>query len=118
MPAKSPATLASSAAEAIRSLNHATLNYGRVDWEYPSDAYDVIGGLDRMAGMLPQALDQVDALLSTVAGDKRLRSDRGTPDQDIVQALAALADARDAAVQLNAALSRAHSATGALGWEG
>jgi hypothetical protein len=54
---KTPAALADEAAEAIRNLNHATLSR-REGWQYPSDAYDVVGDLARLATMLPQALQQ------------------------------------------------------------
>lgn len=117
MPAKTPAAHASTAAEAIRSLNHATLSPARNGWTYPGDAYSVIGNLDHAASMLPQAIDQVRALLSSLSAVGRLRSDRGTLDRDIVEALASLEDARYAAQTLNEALSRAHSATSHLAWE-
>ena len=116
MPAKTPAAHASTAAEAIRALNHATFGPGRA-WEMPGDAYDVIGGLDRTAMMLPQAIGQIASHLTRLAADDRVRSDRGSLDQDLTEAHAALADARAATQQLNAALSRAHSATSHLAWE-
>jgi len=118
MNTKTPAQYASTAADAIRALNHATLTTtGRDGWEYPSDAYDVIGALDQMAGGMNQALKQVWMLLSGLAGDGHIRSDQGTPDQDLAAARAALDTARAAADQLVTALSRAHSATGHLGYQ-
>lgn len=113
-----PAALASSAAEAIRALNHATLDaHGRDGWTYPGDAYDVIGALDRMAGGLNQALEQVWMLLSGLAADGHVRSDRGDIDQPMTEARAALDDARAAADRLTVALSRAHAATSPLAWQ-
>lgn len=117
MAPQTPAQLASAAAESVRSLNHATLSPGRAGWEEPSDAYDVIGGLDRAASMLPQALDQVWSLLSGLAADGHLGSDRGTVTADMAEARLALDEARAAAQRLNAALTRAHSATSHLAWQ-
>jgi hypothetical protein len=117
MATKTPADLAFSAAELVRALNHATLAPGRDGWEYPGDAYDVIGGLDQTAGGMSQALEQVWTLLSGLVADGHVRSDRGTPDEDLSAARAALDDARAAADQLAAALGRAHSATNPLGWQ-
>lgn len=113
-----PSDLASRAAEVIRALNHATLDtYGHEGWTYPGDAYDVIGGLDRMAGGLNQALEQVWMLLSGLAVDGHVRSDRGGIDQPMAEARAALDDARAAADRLTVALSRAHAATSPLAWQ-
>lgn len=117
MAAKTPAAHASAAAESVRSLNHATLSLGRSGWRFPGDAYDVIGGLDHAASMLPQALDQVWSLLSRLAADGHMLSDRGTLTQDMTEARYALNDARAAAQRLNAALTRAHSATSHLAWQ-
>lgn len=113
---KSPRELASSAAESIRALNHATLSC-RDGWEYPGDVYDVIGGLDQMAGGLNQALEQIWMLLSGLAADGHVRGDRGDADQDMAAARVALDQARASADQLVSALSRAHSATSPLAWQ-
>ncbi len=112
-----PAQFADQAAEAIRALNHATLATGRDDWEFPSNAYDVIGGLDRMAGGLDQALNQVWSLLAKLADSGHVTSDRGTPDRDLRDARDALTAARAAADQLVTALSAAHSATSPLAYK-
>lgn len=110
-----PAQLTDIAAEAIRALNHGTASTTRSDgWEYPSDAHDVIGGLSRAAGRLPQALDQIGALLEALA-DQTV-SDRATLDTDLVSTYAALADAHDAADALYEALNRAWSATSHLAY--
>lgn len=114
---KTPAQLASDAAEAVRGLNHATLSPGHLDWEYPSNAYSVIGGLERATGSLPQALEQVWSLLSGLAADGHVGSTTGDPDKDLTAAHAALKEARAAAGALNAALQRAHSATSPLKYE-
>jgi hypothetical protein len=58
MPANAWAYLA---AEAVRALNHATINPGA--YSYPGDVYSMIGELQTLAQRLPQALGQaVDAL--------------------------------------------------------
>ena len=46
MTAKTPAQLADDAAEAIRGLIHATMST-RPGWEYPADAYSVVGNRRR-----------------------------------------------------------------------
>lgn len=114
---KTPAQLASDSAEAIRGLNHATLSVGRPDWEYPSDAYSVIGGLERAVGYLPQALGQVKSLLTGLMSDGYVGSTRGDPNADMVEATDALNEACTLAGRLNAALQRAHRATNPLTYE-
>lgn len=110
---KSPAQHASDAAEAIRALNHATLSPAD-DWEYPSHAYDVIGGLERATDGLSQAIDQTRFLLIKVACVGSLGSTTGNAQQDFFTAHDALEEAAAAAAQLNAALQRAHNATSPL----
>jgi hypothetical protein len=114
MDTKTPAQLADDAAEAIRGLNHATLST-RPGWEYPSDAYSVVGGLARAVGGLTQAADQIGALIEELDG--HLTSDRGTLDADVIAAYAALADSTDAARTLYEALNRAHAALSPLGYQ-
>jgi len=114
---KTPAQLASEAAEAVRSLNHATLSMGDLDWEYPSNAYSVIGGLERAAGYLPQTIAQVRRLLDDLYADGHVGTTTGTPAQKLVEATDALDEARRLAAQLNAALQRAHNATSPLTYE-
>ncbi|RXS69391.1 hypothetical protein EST92_25605 [Streptomyces sp. TM32] len=113
-----PAAHARAAADAIRSLNHATLSPGGRDgWQYPADAYSVIAGLDQMAGGLGQSLEQVWLLLVGITGDNHIRSDRGDVTTDLSAARNALFDAHAAVDQLVVALSRAHSAISTLAWD-
>jgi hypothetical protein len=112
---QTPAELAGAAAEAIRQLNHRTLNGGD-GWTYPGDAYTVLGALDSAAGGLPQVLGQVRAFLNRLDALGHLRSDHGPVDHDLNAALFALRDAAQHAAGLREALGRAHSATGHLGW--
>jgi hypothetical protein len=54
-----PVDHAEAAAEAIRALNHATLEVGRPDgYEWPADVDAVIAALTVLAQRLPQALTQ------------------------------------------------------------
>lgn len=113
-----PAAYAREAEEAIRALTHVTISTGGQDgWQYPSDTYEVIGGLDHLAMNLPQALGQVWSMLSGLAADGHVSSDRGTTDADLTAARAALDDAAAAARALQMALARAHSATSPLSWQ-
>ncbi|PVE13145.1 hypothetical protein [Streptomyces scopuliridis] len=111
---KTPAQLADDAAEAVRAINHATQSQ-RPGWEFPGDAYSVVGALARMAAGLPQALDQIGYLPESMAGN--LRSDKGTLDADLEDTYGALADAHDAAQTLYEALNRAHSALSPIAYQ-
>jgi hypothetical protein len=113
---KTPAALAGASAESVRQLNHATFRPGGNGWKYPSDAYSVVGGLVMTVHALPQTLDQLGSLLSGLAANGHLGSDRGTADQDLSTALAALEDAREAADKFGRALSRVHSAVGPMSY--
>jgi hypothetical protein len=117
---KTPAALADQAAESIRSLNYATLSK-RDGWEYPADAYDVVGDLARLVAMLPQAIEQTgkffDDLMANghvgIDGDGR---ERGTTAPMIQAELAgALGNAAELArhvyEELNIAQSALSSAT-------
>lgn len=108
MPNETPAQLADQAAEAIRSINHLTMSPGD-GWTYPSDAYSLVGNLARVAMMLPQALDQIGALIEPLDTGGNLRSDKDTLAADLENTYGGLADAHDAAKALYEALNRAHS---------
>lgn len=115
---KTPKVAADTAAEAIRALNHRTLSHGvSPDWEYPSDAYDVVGNLSRMAMMLPQAIDQTRALVERLSALDSVRSDRGTLDDDLAATFGGLDEARKAAEALYAGLNRAHSGLSPLAYQ-
>jgi hypothetical protein len=68
--------LARSAAEAIRSLNHATL--GGDGLGQPADACAVLGELSTAASRLPQLLGQVGTWLAAALAGGRLGCDDGT----------------------------------------
>ncbi|MEU8765011.1 hypothetical protein [Streptomyces sp. NPDC048659] len=113
---KTPAQLADTAGDAIRALNHATLST-RPDWEYPGDAYSVVGNLAYMAGMLPQAIEQITQLLTTLEGENHLKSDRDTLGDDLEAAYAGLHIAAGAAETLRGALTRAQNGLGAVAYK-
>lgn len=72
----SPAELADLAAEAVRALNHATVP-GQARLAYPSDVYDTLAALRRLAERLPQALAQLARWLDAEATAGRLTADSG-----------------------------------------
>jgi hypothetical protein len=112
---KTPAALADQAAESIRSLNHATLSK-RPGWEYPADAYDVVGDLARLAAMLPQALQQTGKFFDDMADNGHVGVDaagreRGTTAPVMQAHLAAsLINAVALAGELYEELKEAHAA--------
>jgi hypothetical protein len=116
---KTPAQLADDAAEAVRSANHATLSAGpALGWEFPSDAYDVIGNLLAMVQRLPQLLEQTGAHVQRLATADHVRSDRGGNGADeVAAALDAIGRASDDAVSMAAALDTAHSALSPLAYQ-
>ena len=106
---KTPAQLADDAAEAIRAVNHLTRSLGSEGWQYPGDAYSVVGNLSEAAMRLGQALNQVAAFVRELHDEGHLRSDKDTLDADVNAATGGLYDAFDASQQLYEALNRAHS---------
>lgn len=115
---KTPAQHASTAAEAVRAINHATLSPLPSDgWTYPSDAYSTVGGLSRVAMMLPQALEQIGNFIEKMTEEGHLSSDRGTLQADLTDTHSGLVDASAAARQLHEALNRAHSGLSAIAYK-
>ncbi len=68
-------SLARTAAEAVRGLNHATRHEDGLG--QPSDAYDVLGALSLAASGLGQALAQVARYLDAALAGGRLGHDHG-----------------------------------------
>jgi len=68
-------TLARTAAEAIRGLNHATRHDAGLD--QPSVAYDVLGALRQAASGLPQLTAQITSYLGQALAAGKLGHDRG-----------------------------------------
>ncbi len=100
------AALARSAAEAIRSLNHATL--GQDGLGQPADAYEVLGELSLAASRLPQLLGQIGRWLAAALAAGRLGCDDGTDPAAAVSGAATLiSSARGSAAALAGNLSQA-----------
>lgn len=106
--------LADNAAEAIRSINHATKTL-----EYPGDIYSTVANLKILAQRLPQAFEQLGGRLTQLGHDGHLRIEPGRGDladtqDDVYDALRAAIDAAQAMEQ---ALDRAHTALGPIGYQ-
>jgi hypothetical protein len=113
-----PARLADCAAEAIRGLIYATMP-GDDNLDYPSDLAAVIGGLELLAGRLPQTCRQLAGWLTgkNVAG--RVRADdtsAGATAEAVTATVAWLQRAGAAAEQLRVALESAHVPAAALAY--
>jgi hypothetical protein len=118
MDAKTPAELADAAAEAVRSANHATLTGPALGWEFPSDAYDVIGHLLALVQRLPQLLQQTGAHVQRLADTGHVRSDYGGNGvAEVVAVLDALGRASADAAAMAAALDTAHGALSPLAYD-
>lgn len=76
-----PIEHASTAAEAVRALNHATLSAGPANgsdgYVWPADVDAVTAQLAILAQRLPQALDQAARWLETSAATGRVGHDKG-----------------------------------------
>jgi hypothetical protein len=98
--------LARTAAEAIRSLNHATL--GGDGLGQPAGACAVLGELSLAASRLPQLLGQVGRWLAAALAAGRLGCDDGTdPAGAVSGAWLFLSDARGSAAALARDLDQA-----------
>jgi hypothetical protein len=104
-----PAEHATAAAEAIRSLNHATLDGG---YRWPSDVYATIGELERAARMLPQALNQAAGWLERQHDAGRVGHDhpKASAGISVEIAIGELGAAIAATSSLRRALTGAHEA--------
>ena len=92
-------TLARTAAEAIRGLNHATRSDAGLD--QPSAAYDILGSLSQAAGRLGQLTAQITRYLDSALAAGTLGHDRGEDPALAVEGAAIfLHDARGSAAAL------------------
>ncbi|GGQ35913.1 hypothetical protein GCM10010250_01240 [Streptomyces althioticus] len=109
------ATLADQAAEAIRGINHTTRTPGE-GWQYPGDAYTLIGTLAHLSRMLPQAITQAIQPVTDAHQADRLTVDDGTdPAQAASRAVQTTRLAISRAMHLSQALDAVHSALAPLG---
>lgn len=107
---------ADTAAEAVRQINHETRVPGD-GWQYPGDAYSVVGSLAHMARMLPQAIEQTSALVGRAHLEDRLTHDKGADiEQHMRDLMVCRTGAIDAAEALGSALDALHSALSPLGY--
>lgn len=110
-----PARHLSDAADNVRAFNHASGSVAS-DWEFPSHAYDALGNLSYMAGMLEQAVRQsVRPVMHTYEHGRVLIDNGGDADAKVSELTAARDDAMQAAAALTAAVQRMHSATSPMG---
>lgn len=112
-PAEHTLALARSAAEAVRSLNHATLSGSGL--AQPADAYTLLGELSLAAAGLPQLLAQVGRWLTTALGAGRLGCDDGSdPAAAVSGAWLFISDARAGAAALARAIEHAQQQLAAV----
>jgi hypothetical protein len=105
--------LAHTAAETVRSLNHATL--GGKGLAQPADAYAVLGELSLAAAGLPQLLAQVSRFLAGALASGQLGCDDGAdPVAAVSGAWMFMSDARSAATALARDLSQAQQQLAAV----
>ena len=95
------------AADQLRAANHAIVR-GSIT---ATEAYEVVGSLDDLAGRLPQVLDFLVRSLRRDGGDYFHARDR-SPEQAIDRAHSHLDDARHHAADLAADLTTAHNQLG------
>lgn len=111
MSARTPAELADTAAESIRSLNHALYN----GLPTPGDAYALVGNLARLASMLPQALDMTRKAVEQLQREGNLRSDHDALSDDLSRTYEGLEQTAADAQTLYGSLTRTHGALGHIG---
>lgn len=116
--------LADVAAEAIRTLNYATM-IDRGGLDYPGDAYELLGTLGQLAARLPQLCGQVSAWLDAeqAAGNLgEVPAPRGRYGGDSARAVtaagSALAEAGRTASHLSSLLGEAQSAIAGVEYVG
>jgi hypothetical protein len=113
---KSASEAAQEAAEAIRTLNYATLPHeGYPGLEYPSDVYEVIGALKTALERMPQALQQSSLWLGEQYAAGKVGHDSGADaGLDVASTRSLMDTAATMADELSVVLNRAHSASAHL----
>jgi hypothetical protein len=112
---QNPARHLSAAAEGIRSFNHTSRSTGE-DWQYPGHAYDAIGNLSYLVGMLGQAVEQSIVPVAMTHAHGRVRIDgNGDAAAKVAELVKAQKDAVAAATALTAAVQRMHNAVSPMG---
>jgi len=114
---QNPARHLSEAAEGIRAFNHTSRAVGD-DWTYPGHAYDAIGNLSHLVGMLEQAINQTTVPVDAAWAKNRLRIDGGSDSTEARTVLVnARKDAEAAARALTNAVQRMHNAVSPMGMD-
>ena len=103
---REPASIARSAAEEIRTLNHRTL--GVHAFEEPSQIYSTINEVKQAVWGMPQAIEQIWGELRTMRDAGTIRMDNGGDvAEEAERARQELNDARQLLAQAGQALDRA-----------
>ncbi|MFC5027774.1 hypothetical protein ACQFX6_16890 [Streptomyces sp. DSM 41987] len=110
-----PQDSAHTAAEAVRTFNHATFPGSLL---YPVQAYHSVASFKVMAQRLPQSFDQTSRALARLHADGVLTADYGRAADHVSEAVAALAEASRYAGMLADALDQAHNALSPIGYSG
>ncbi|MEV4865613.1 hypothetical protein [Streptomyces ossamyceticus] len=110
-----PPRILSAAADLVRAFNHASISVG-TDWQYPGHAYDAVGNLSYLVGMLGQAIEQSTRPVMYTYEHGRVRIDNGgDADAKVRELVKAREDALAAADALTSAVQRMHNATSPMG---
>lgn len=112
---QNPGRHLSTAAEAVRAFNHTSRSVGE-DWTYPGHAYDAVGNLSYLVGMLEQTVQQsTRPVMYTYEHGRVLVDNGGDADAKVAELVAAQRDAEAAAAALTAAVQRMHNAVSPMG---
>ncbi|MCI3277496.1 hypothetical protein [Streptomyces cylindrosporus] len=110
-----PGRTASKAGDLIRQFNHDTITTGD-GWQYPPHAYDAIGSLAYLVGMLPQAIEQTLLPVKRTHEHGRVAVDGGgDPERAVTELGAAVATAAGLARSLSRSMDQMHAAVSPLG---
>jgi hypothetical protein len=111
---KTPGQLAGDAAEAIRALNHRTLD--RKGYSAPPAVGEAAYAIRTLIERLPQSLDQMATALTWFGAEDAIRMDDGTdPHQAVAECAAAIAVGRQHLAQLLDELAVVSSRTSHMG---
>ena len=111
---RTPAQMASDAAEVIRSLNHRT--FDAEAFKEPSDVYRTVNNLTRLVHGLPQVIEQTWKRLRMMEQDDTIRMDNGTDvAEEMEKVRQQLGQARQKLAEAGSDLDRATQALSHMG---